>query len=486
MKNKLFLMLALCCTFLIANAQIPDGAIAPNFTALDINGQEVDLYEILASNKDVIIDFSATWCPPCWAFHETKTLEDLYAQVGPDGTDEAVILHVECDSETTIEDLRGETSGSMGDWITGVDYPILDNSEIATAYKIGAYPTIMKICADRRVENIGRISVEQYQEQLSACPSVEYGSEAFFRVDRVDGCGELEVQFTGEAWPPTDSWLWDFGDGNTSTEQSPMHNYTTVGNYNVSLSVANQFGESTEIKEDFISVGVGVPRPDEAVGPLDKDIGSGRYFEGGHHALIFSTYEDMVITSVKVFAETTAERTITLTDELGNLLNTKTVMIPAGEQRVSLEFFVPEGTDFQLGMGSDAYLFRNDGGVTYPYEIDNLMSITRSTATTTPLNYYYYFYDWDVRGAGCLGATSVTDLDAAEVINIYPNPANDQLTIERTDIYEAQIVVTDILGNNISVSQKRYQDSAVIDLSGLASGMYLVRVGKSVKKFLKQ
>jgi len=37
-------------------------------------------------------------------------------------------------------------------------------------------------------------------------------------------------------------WLWDFGDGKTSSEQSPAHNYQAAGEYTVSLSVINQDG----------------------------------------------------------------------------------------------------------------------------------------------------------------------------------------------------------------------------------------------------
>jgi PKD repeat protein len=51
------------------------------------------------------------------------------------------------------------------------------------------------------------------------------------------------------------SWLWDFGDGNTSTDQNPTHVYTTQGTYNVSLTVTdNLFNSSTETKTAFIQV----------------------------------------------------------------------------------------------------------------------------------------------------------------------------------------------------------------------------------------
>jgi PKD repeat protein len=42
-----------------------------------------------------------------------------------------------------------------------------------------------------------------------------------------------------------DSYLWDFGDGNTSTENSPVHTYAENGLYTVKLTATNQFGESS-------------------------------------------------------------------------------------------------------------------------------------------------------------------------------------------------------------------------------------------------
>lgn len=38
------------------------------------------------------------------------------------------------------------------------------------------------------------------------------------------------------------TWLWDFGDGATSTEQQPVHEYSQAGNYDVTLTIAGANG----------------------------------------------------------------------------------------------------------------------------------------------------------------------------------------------------------------------------------------------------
>jgi PKD repeat protein len=45
------------------------------------------------------------------------------------------------------------------------------------------------------------------------------------------------------------SWIWDFGDGNTSTDQNPVHVYATEGTYNVCLSVSDGCSTDTICQE---------------------------------------------------------------------------------------------------------------------------------------------------------------------------------------------------------------------------------------------
>ena len=50
------------------------------------------------------------------------------------------------------------------------------------------------------------------------------------------------VQFTDKSTNSPKSWLWNFGDGTTSTEQNPAHNYGKAGVYKVVLTVTLQNG----------------------------------------------------------------------------------------------------------------------------------------------------------------------------------------------------------------------------------------------------
>jgi hypothetical protein len=55
----------------------------------------------------------------------------------------------------------------------------------------------------------------------------------------------LSVAFEDESAKSPASWHWDFGDGSTSTEQHPLHEYAQEGAYEVCLAVSNLYGADT-------------------------------------------------------------------------------------------------------------------------------------------------------------------------------------------------------------------------------------------------
>ena len=60
---------------------------------------------------------------------------------------------------------------------------------------------------------------------------------------------ELTALFTNKTTNTVDSYAWDFGDGNTSVERSPQHEYSTSGAYDVMLIATNANGSDTVVKE---------------------------------------------------------------------------------------------------------------------------------------------------------------------------------------------------------------------------------------------
>ena len=68
------------------------------------------------------------------------------------------------------------------------------------------------------------------------------------------GYGPLTVRFIdGSSFAPT-SWSWTFGDGQSSTQQHPVHTYANPGTYAVGLTVTNALGQDTKVLTDWITV----------------------------------------------------------------------------------------------------------------------------------------------------------------------------------------------------------------------------------------
>lgn len=132
---------------------------------------------------------------------------------------------------------------------------------------------------------------------ISVAPAV---NDASFSASATQGTNPFPVQFTDTSTGPITGWLWDFGDGSTSTEQNPSHVYSVTGGttaYTVSLTTFVADQADTEVAVDLITVDPALLVPsfsvdvtsgiqplevqftDTSTGPIDSwswDLGNGQ------------------------------------------------------------------------------------------------------------------------------------------------------------------------------------------------------------------
>jgi len=83
--------------------------------------------------------------------------------------------------------------------------------------------------------------------------TVTEGVAADFTVDPLRGHAPLTVTFAN-ASTGTTSYLWDFGDGETSTEFEPTHHYNQAGVYTVTLQASGPEGTDILTRPHYLTV----------------------------------------------------------------------------------------------------------------------------------------------------------------------------------------------------------------------------------------
>lgn len=105
--------------------------------------------------------------------------------------------------------------------------------------------------------------------------------------DFVDSCETVTFNDLSTFLPGQDitSWFWDFGDGNTSTQQHPSHTYTTPPNsYTVTLTVSNAAGCQVTITKTITITGA--PSPAISATPNPVCVGEPVSFTGSGSGVI--------------------------------------------------------------------------------------------------------------------------------------------------------------------------------------------------------
>lgn len=482
MKRILLLLAVVAITvtsYTDANAQLPDGSIAPNFTVTDLDGVEHTLYDYLDAGIPVIIDLSATWCGPCWNYHIGATngfdgegaLHHLYNTNGPDGTNEVMILSLEADDDTTNDDLYGTGTNTAGDWVTGTPYPICDNTgDIFDLYQCTYYPTIFTVCPNRLITETGQGTYEAHLDfvQQSTCEGATLDNDPaiFAYTGEVSTCSDLtaavdvmnmgltnlttfDVTVNGcDNCPVTETWDGDLETyGLTNVEIGGLE-ISGNSNLEISISSANDDTTNDELMQ-AVSSTEGTTHfririatdcwPDEVSWSIHDSNGTQVANGGGYDEALTDYVDNAWVDGMDCFE-------FRIQDAYGDGLQGS--------------LYTSCGID-----GSCVVTTVNDDGS----ENDALYDYNGS-----------YTFDEDSGQVLVTSAVSVESIAAEVAFNVYPNPVNDVANVQFAvaNASEVTLNVLNMLGQTVFANDLGTvlggEHRTEIDFSSLEGGMYLV------------
>ncbi len=360
------------------------------------------------------------------------------------------------------------------------------------------------------------------------CQAVTPLPVANFSASSTSSCTGI-INFTDLSTGTPTTWLWNFGDGTTSTQQNPVHTYTTNGTFTVTLTATNGFGSDGETKTNYVvinkpaapsasdvshcgatsfSLSVNSTNPvrwyDSAgavvstsnpfvtpvlsttttywvedsvlsptyhVGPVTNTIGAGgNYTNNSERGLVFNVLKAGTLESVYVYATNAGNRTIRISDANGNVLYTTTKNIPNGGSRVTLNFPLAVGTGYTLTATGPANLYRNSAGAVYPYnDAGGIVSITGNTAAAS--GYYYFFYDWIVKEKDCVSQRKAVTANVSSSFSV--TTAGTNVTCNGANNGTASVSP---VGGSPAFTYSWSNGGTAASLSNLAAGTYTVTV----------
>ncbi|WP_424584904.1 PKD domain-containing protein, partial [Tunicatimonas sp.] len=144
-----------------------------------------------------------------------------------------------------------------------------DQAIILQQIAVGTYNVILTVFDEEGEDSTDEVSVIVNQPPTAVASS-----------DITNGEAPLTIAFSSEGstnnGEPVASYEWSFGDGGTSTEESPSHTYTTSGTYLAMLTVTDEFNASAKDSVEIIvssqnqaPVAVATATPVSGTAPLE-------------------------------------------------------------------------------------------------------------------------------------------------------------------------------------------------------------------------
>lgn len=280
------------------------------------------------------------------------------------------------------------------------------------------------------------------------------------------------------------SWFWDFGDGNTSTQQNPIHSYASVGTYTVCLTATNNCGFTDSTCQSvtvtsctgpisaytFIDAGLAVSFTDASTSTAPPATYLWDFGDGNTSSLQnpIHTYS--------------ADGTYTVCLLLVDQCDADTIC-----QTVTVSSCVVPTAGFTIGGSEPTYTFTNTstttGIATYLWDFGDGNSSTLSDPSHTYTSNGTFTVVLTVTDSCGINSFTQTVTNSAVGIDelqlssaiIFPNPSNDQVTFSSENGMDL-VELIDGSGRLVASISVNGNVETTLDMRSYAEGNYSVRI----------
>jgi PKD repeat protein len=339
--------------------------------------------------------------------------------------------------------------------------------------------------------------------------------------------------FYTNAWPNASNYLWDFGDGNTSTNPGPIHTYAAAGTYNYCVTIDNcapicntitimdsnpcnvnssfsvvdngggnfTFTNNSSGNISFTSWSFGDGAASSALNPTHTFLANGTYTIVLYSALVDSNYfggcSDYATVTINVTGVVNPVPCQAGVAMYTNPLNSNQIIVVNSSIGNSLTYFWDFGDGNTSTLALPVHFYGGNG----PYYLCVTVDDGNGCSST---------YCDSIGSSGIVlkngGFSLNTEAPSAVVTSVptapqtvlefkvYPNPFKNNVTIE-LNLMEAAlttIFVTDLLGNNVTELNNSVLNAGDNKLTwkatNIANGVYLLNIktasGLTVEKLI--
>jgi hypothetical protein len=229
-------------------------------------------------------------------------------------------------------------------------------------------------------------------------------------------------------------------------------------------------------------------------------------------AEVFDVLSNCTLQSVKVYVDAAHHgiRRIELLNSSAVILDSMSINLATDTVVIPLNWAIPVGTGYQLTTDAavntanfasvNPYLWRSSTGVTYPYTLSGVLSVTGSTPTTGRV---YYFYDWVVQGGSqtctssratvvaTIGSVGIGALSNTNGVEVYPNPAVGEVNV-KFDNAQSQVTtieLTDVTGRLVktwSVDKPVSGQEVQLNVTEFNAGTYFLNIKTDSRKLVQK